>query len=192
MSENKVSENIDESLEPSGGNDGGGNDEGLLCSSSALSDILGITRRHLYNLSSAGILEKPDVRDNWEIGKNVRAFLKYRELIGANTKERSEILKRKDLAEARLKELTFKIKAAEYISLEEVRSELENMAATLSNKMQSIPELLAQRFALDEDLKNVLGELIERALKELKDPEITKKESVNIQEYEVDGLDTSL
>lgn len=164
-------------------------------STKELGELLGLTQRHIYNLEKMEILSKEDI-DRWDAYKNMQAYIYYKVSIETNTTDGGKARIRRDVADAKLKEVMLAEKINKLIPIEKVAKELEDISITISNKLYAIPHKLKRRFKLDSNIENALHSEIKNTLKELKDPEIYNKLALEVnqaiqKEKELEKLATS-
>ncbi|PAF50868.1 hypothetical protein [Helicobacter sp. 13S00477-4] len=153
----------------------------MIVSTKELGELLGLTERHIYNLEKKEVLSKED-KNCWDAYKNIQAYIYYKISIETPTTDGKEARVRKDLADAKLKEVMLAEKLGKLIPIEKVAKELEDIAITISNKLYSIPHQLKRRFKIDDVMYLALENEIENTLKELKDPNIYTQQALEIEE----------
>lgn len=89
---------------------------------------------------------------------------------------------RRELAEAKLKELSYKEKMEALIPLERIAKELEDIAIVVSNKLYALPHILKRRHKLSQKILDELEYQIQLILLELKDPHIYTQKALEVQE----------
>lgn len=136
-----------------------------------LGELLGLTERHIYNLEKMEILSKED-KNCWDVYKNIQAYMYYKISIETNTTDAGKARIRRDIADAKLKEVMLAEKIGKLIPIEKVAKELEDIAIAISNKLYAMPYKLKRRFKLESHIENALHTEIQNTLLELKDPEI--------------------
>lgn len=153
----------------------------MIVGTTALGDLLGLSQRHIYNLEKLGILIKED-KDSWNANLNIQNYINYKIEATSSSTDRGKVMIRKELAEAKLKELQYKEKCGALISLEAVAKELEDIAITVSNKLYSLPMILKRKYKITQKINLAMQKEIEEILKELKDPNIYIKKSEEVAE----------
>ena len=99
-------------------------------------------------------------------------YIKYKIELENQTGDLGKIRKRKELAEARLKELSFRQKQEELISLDKIAKELEDIAIVVSNKLAGIPQFLKRENKISKKIEQDLERICQDILQELKDPQV--------------------
>lgn len=150
-------------------------------STKELGEMLNLTQRHIYNLEKMEILSKDD-KDKWDACKNIHAYMYYKIAIETSTTDGGKARIRRDVADAKLKEVMLDEKIGKLIPIEQVAKELEDIAITISNKLYAMPHKLKRRFKLDSNVENALHSEIKNTLAELKDPEIYNKKALEIHQ----------
>ena len=85
----------------------------MIVSTTELGELLGLTERHIYNLEKAGILNKID-KNQWDASKNIQSYTLYKIDLEAQSSDMGKVKIRRELAEAKLKELAYKEKIDHY------------------------------------------------------------------------------
>ncbi len=153
----------------------------MIISTSQLSELLGLSERHIYNLEKSGILFKED-KNSWDAAKNIQSYTIYKiELEGENS-DIGKVRLRKELAEAKLKELSYKERTRQLIPIEKIAKELEDIAIVISNKLYSLPNIIKRKYKIPQKVIDELNVQIENILLELKDPDIYNKQALEIEE----------
>ncbi|TLD97659.1 hypothetical protein LS71_002655 [Helicobacter jaachi] len=143
----------------------------MIVTTAELGELLGLTERHIYNLEKAGILSKED-KNAWDAAKNIQSYTIYKIDLEASSSDLGKIRARKELAEAKLKELQYKERMGLLLPLEHIARELEDIAIVVSNKLYALPQILQRKHKLSSKIYADLNAQIENTLKELKDPNI--------------------
>ncbi|PAF46140.1 hypothetical protein BKH46_08825 [Helicobacter sp. 12S02634-8] len=155
----------------------------MIVSTKELGELLGLTERHIYNLEKNEILSKID-KNQWDASQNMQAYICYKIANETTTTDGKQARTRKDIADAKLKEVMLSEKIGKLIPIEKVAKELEDIAITISNKLYGIPHALKRRFAIENVIFEALSKEIENTLKELKDPQIYTQQAIEIAEKE--------
>ncbi|PAF44186.1 hypothetical protein, partial [Helicobacter sp. 11S02629-2] len=138
-------------------------------STKELAFFLDITDRHVYNLEKAGVLQKLE-KDVWDLKSNFKAYLYYKIENETNVSDYGKVKIRRELADARLKELQYKEKLGKLIDVEEIAKILEDTSSVVSNKLYTLSHMLKRDEGIDERLVNIIDNFMDAVLKELKDP----------------------
>lgn len=153
----------------------------MIVSTQELGELLGLTERHIYNLEKAGILSKED-KNKWDAATNIQKYTIYKIDLEAQGSDLGKVRLRRELAEAKLKELSYKEKMEALIPLERIAKELEDIAIVVSNKLYALPHILKRRHKLSQKVLDELEYQIQLILLELKDPNIYTKKAIEVQE----------
>lgn len=153
----------------------------MIVSTTELSNILGLSQRHIYTLEKGGILHKND-KDSWDIYKNIQSYMLYKIELETSDTDSTKAKIRREIADAKLKEIQYKEKSNQLISLEAIAKDLEDIAVTISNKLYNLPYMLKRSFELSPELLNALNKEIDSILNELKDPEIYIQKANELKE----------
>lgn len=153
----------------------------MIVSTIELGELLGLTERHIYNLEKAGILSKED-KNKWDAAKNIQKYTMYKIDLEAQGSDLGKVRLRRELAEAKLKELSYKEKMEALIPIERIAKELEDIAIVVSNKLYALPHILKRRHKLSQKVLNELESQIQLILLELKDPHIYTQKALEVQE----------
>ncbi|WP_210647485.1 hypothetical protein [Helicobacter salomonis] len=148
-------------------------------STHTLSQILGLTKARIYQLDQAGILVKLD-HDNWNLTESLKNFITYK--LQNEESDLGIARARKELADAKLKELSYKERVGELLTFDTIAKALQDIAMTISNKLYSLPHILKRKHRLDAPFIQTLNEEIEAILSELQDPQVYEQASVALQE----------
>lgn len=152
----------------------------MIVSTTELGELLGLTERHIYNLEKAGILNKID-KNQWDASKNIQSYTIYKIDLEAQSSDIGKVRIRKELAEAKLKELAYKEKIESLIPLEKISKELEDIAITISNKLYALPHIIKRKHKLSQKVISELESQIELILLELKDPSIYDIKALEVE-----------
>ncbi|MCD8212720.1 MAG: hypothetical protein LUC34_01470 [Campylobacter sp.] len=145
----------------------------MIVTTKELSDVLGITQRRVQELENAGVFSKT-ARNSWDLTACIDSFLEYKIKSITQSYELSEARAKKELAEAELKELALAEKKGEVIAIARLEKDLSDIAATVSNKLYSLPQKLKRAISLSAETQTALTAEIESILNELKDAKIYK------------------
>lgn len=145
-----------------------------------LGELLGLSERHIYNLEKAGILSKED-KNQWDASKNIQSYTIYKIDLEAQNSDIGKVRIRKELAEAKLKELNYKEKMGQLIPLATIAKELEDIAIVVSNKLYALPHILKRKHKLSQKVIDELQSQIQLILLELKDPEIYTQKALEVE-----------
>ncbi|WP_120952171.1 hypothetical protein [Helicobacter sp. L8] len=159
-----------------------------------LSQILGLTKARIYQLDQAGVFVKIDY-DNWNLSESLKNFITYK--LQNEETELGVARARKELADAKLKELSYKERVGELLTFDTIAKALQDIAITISNKLYSLPHLLKRKHRLESALMQDLNAQIEAILCELQDPQVYEQASQEVQEQakqalELEKLNTSM
>lgn len=153
----------------------------MIVSTQELGELLGLTERHIYNLEKAGILSKED-KNKWDAAANIQKYTIYKIDLEAQNSDIGKVRIRRELAEAKLKELTYKEKMEQLIPIERIAKELEDIAIVVSNKLYALPYILKRKHRLTQKVLDELEHQIQLILLELKDPHIYTQKALEVQE----------
>ncbi len=145
----------------------------------ALSQIVGLTKARIYQLDQAGVLVKID-HDNWNLTESLRGYIAYK--LQNEETDLGIARARKELAEAKIKELSYKERVGELLNFDTIAKTLQDIAMTISNKLYNLPHILKRKHRLDAPLIQTLNEEIEAILAELQDPQEYEEASQMVQE----------
>lgn len=167
----------------------------MIVSTIELGELLGLTERHIYNLEKAGILAKED-KNKWDAAKNIQKYTIYKIDLEAQGSDIGKVRLRRELAEAKLKELSYKEKMEALIPLDRIAKELEDIAIVVSNKLYALPHILKRRHKLSQKILEELESQIQLILLELKDPHIYTQKAIEVEkamkrEKELESLQDS-
>ena len=152
----------------------------MILSTKELGELLGLTERHIYNLEKAGVLKK-EGKNEWSAPLNVQGYINYKIESDGSSSDLGKVRIRREIAEAKLKELQYKERIGALISIGEVAKELEDIAVVVSNKLYNISRLIKTKLKIDSEAIKMLESLIDEVLSELKDP---KEYELKAQELE--------
>ena len=152
----------------------------MIVSTQELGELLGLTERYIYNLEKAGILAKED-KSQWDAAANIQKYTMYKIDLEAQGSDLGKVRFRRELAEAKLKELSYKEKMEALIPLERIAKELEDIAIVVSNKLYALPHILKRRHKLSQKVLDELEYQIQLILLELKDPHIYTQKALEVQ-----------
>ncbi|WP_104639939.1 hypothetical protein [Helicobacter bizzozeronii] len=133
-----------------------------------LCEILGLTKQRIYQLEGAGVLAKSE-HDSWDLTQTLNQFITYK--LQNEESELGVARARKELADAKLKELSYKEKVGELLTFDTIAKALQDIAITISNKLYSLPHLLKRKHRLEAPLIKDMNAEIEGILAELQDPQ---------------------
>ncbi|TLD80164.1 DUF1441 family protein [Helicobacter sp. MIT 05-5293] len=152
----------------------------MIVSTLQLGELLGLSERHIYNLEKAGILSKED-KNQWDASKNIQSYTIYKIDLEAQNSDIGKVRIRRELAEAKLKELNYKEKMGQLIPLATIAKELEDIAIVVSNKLYALPHILKRKHKLSQKVIDELQSQIQLILLELKDPEIYTQKALEVE-----------
>lgn len=152
----------------------------MIVSTLQLGELLGLSERHIYNLEKAGILSKED-KNQWDASKNIQSYTLYKIDLEAQNSDTGKVKMRRELAEAKLKELSYKEKIGQLIPLSTIAKELEDIAIVVSNKLYALPYILKRKHRLNQKMLDELQSQIELILLELKDPHIYTQKALEVE-----------
>lgn len=152
----------------------------MIVSTLQLGELLGLSERHIYNLEKAGILSKED-KNQWDASKNIQSYTIYKIDLEAQNSDIGKVRIRRELAEAKLKELNYKEKMGQLIPLTTIAKELEDIAIVVSNKLYALPHILKRKHKLSQKVIDELQSQIQLILLELKDPEIYTQKALEVE-----------
>ncbi|WP_104753711.1 hypothetical protein [Helicobacter salomonis] len=147
--------------------------------SEQLSNVLGVTIQRLSQLYHAGVLVK-SAKDNWNLTESLKNFITYK--LQNEESDLGIARARKELADAKLKELSYKERVGELLTFDTIAKALQDIAMTISNKLYSLPHILKRKHHLDAPFIQTLNEEIEAILSELQDPQVYEQASAALQE----------
>ncbi len=150
----------------------------MIVSTTELGELLGLTERHIYNLEKAGILNKID-KNQWDASKNIQSYTLYKIDLEAQSSDMGKVKIRRELAEAKLKELAYKEKIESLLPLEKIAKELEDIAITISNKLYALPHIIKRKQKISQKVINEMEAQIELILLELKDPSVYTQKAID-------------
>ncbi|WP_199767158.1 hypothetical protein [Helicobacter salomonis] len=148
-------------------------------STQQLSEILGLTDSRIYRLHQAGIVVKREKND-WDLVASVRNYIAYK--LETEETDLQSARARKELADAKLKELNYQQKMGELLSFDLIAKTLEDIALTISNKLYALPQILKRKHHLSDEVDASMAHEIELILQELKDPAIYEQASLEVEE----------
>ncbi|GMT38855.1 hypothetical protein NHP20013_09450 [Helicobacter bizzozeronii] len=159
-----------------------------------LCEILGLTKQRIYQLEGAGVFAK-DEHDTWDLAQTLSQYITYK--LQNEETELGVARARKELADAKLKELAYKEKVGELLTYDTIAKTLQDIAITISNKLYSLPHLLKRKHRLEAPLIQDLNLEIESILAELQDPQAYELASQQVQaiaqeEQRLETLNASL
>ncbi|MGP1484884.1 MAG: hypothetical protein ACTTJC_02095 [Campylobacter sp.] len=143
-----------------------------------LSAALGITQRRVQDLENQGIFTKL-ARNQWDLTKCIDDYVEYKVRSATQNFELSQARAKKELAEAELKELALAEKKGEVIAIERLEKDLSDIAATLSNKLYTLPQKIKRVINLSDEVESAIKNEVESVLLELKDAKIYKDFALN-------------
>lgn len=152
----------------------------MIVSTTELGELLGLTERHIYNLEKAGILNKIE-KNQWDASKNIQSYTLYKIDLEAQSSDIGKVKIRRELAEAKLKELAYKEKIESLLPLEKIAKELEDIAITISNKLYALPHIIKRKHKISQKVINEMEAQIELILLELKDPSIYTQKAIETE-----------
>lgn len=152
----------------------------MIVSTLQLGELLSLSERHIYNLEKAGILSKVD-KNQWDASKNIQSYTIYKIDLEAQNSDLGKVKIRSVLAEAKLKELSYKEKMGQLIPLTTIAKELEDIAIVVSNKLYALPHIIKRKHKLSQKVIDELQSQIELILLELKDPNIYMQKSLEVE-----------
>ncbi|WP_104749767.1 hypothetical protein [Helicobacter cynogastricus] len=144
----------------------------------ALCQIVGLTKARIYQLHQAGVFVKCD-HDDWDLTQSLSSFITYK--LQNEETDLGIARARKELADAKLKELSYKEKVGELLTFDTIAKALQDIAMTISNKLYSLPHILKRKHRLDAPFIQTLNEEIESILAELQDPKEYEEASQTLQ-----------
>ena len=139
----------------------------MIVSTTELGELLGLTERHIYNLEKAGILNKID-KNQWDASKNIQSYTLYKIDLEAQSSDMGKVKIRRELAEAKLKELAYKEKIESLLPLEKIAKELEDIAITISNKLYALPHIIKRKHKISQKVINEMEAQKEMQTQEIK------------------------
>ncbi|MCE3037769.1 hypothetical protein [Helicobacter anatolicus] len=163
----------------------------MIFTTKELGELLSLTERHIYNLEKQGILKKEN-KNEWDAPKNIKAYIEYKLENEGKTSDYGKIKARRELADAKLKELTLKEKQGELIHITTIAKELEDIAVTISNKLYALPHTIKSQTKITKETEKLLNIEVEKILNELKDPreyEIKANLFLEKQALEKEGIE---
>ncbi|WP_104637139.1 hypothetical protein [Helicobacter felis] len=143
-----------------------------------LCQIVGLTKARIYQLHQAGVFVKLD-HDDWDLTQSLSSFITYK--LQNEETDLGIARARKELADAKLKELSYKEKVGELLTFDTIAKALQDIAMTISNKLYNLPHILKRKHRLDASLIQTLNEEIEAILGELQDPKEYEEASQTLQ-----------
>ncbi|BCZ17058.1 hypothetical protein NHP190003_03400 [Helicobacter sp. NHP19-003] len=148
-------------------------------STDQLSNILGVTPSRIYKLAPAGVTIK-NSKDDWDLVASVRNYIAYK--LETEKTDLQSARARKELADAKIKELNYQQKMGELLDFDTIAKALQDIASTISNKLYSLPQILKRKCAMPQELEGFLCAQIEAILEELQDPAIYERAADKTQE----------
>ena len=152
----------------------------MIVSTGELGELLGLSERHIYNLEKAGVLNKED-KNRWDASKNIQSYTIYKIDLEAQNSDIGKVRMRRELAEAKLKELAYKEKMGQLLPLASIAKELEDIAIVVSNKLYALPHILKRKHKIPQKVIAELQSQIELILLELKDPQIYTQKALEVE-----------
>ncbi|CAD7289565.1 hypothetical protein LMG7974_01642 [Campylobacter majalis] len=146
----------------------------MIVTTKELSDALGLTERRIQELEKQEIIKKLE-RNKWDLTSCIDDYLNYKVKAATANFELSEARAKKELAEAELKELKLAKQKGEVIEIYRLQKDLGDIAATISNRLYSLPHRLNRAINLSDELNEAIIKEVESILIELKDAKIYKE-----------------
>ncbi|PAF46297.1 hypothetical protein BKH41_09320 [Helicobacter sp. 12S02232-10] len=97
----------------------------MIVTTKELGELLGLSERHIYTLEKNEILSKID-KNQWDASKNLQAYIYYKLSNETTTTDGKVARTRKDIADAKLKEVMLAEKIGKLIPIEKVAKELKD------------------------------------------------------------------
>ncbi|PAF45378.1 hypothetical protein [Helicobacter sp. 11S02629-2] len=110
----------------------------MLVNTKTLASLLSLTDRHVYNLEKAGVLSKEE-KDAWDVKKCFSAYLNYKINLENITGDMGKIKLKRELAEARLKELAFKVQTKKLVDIDTVSNTWSDISNVVTHKLYDLP-----------------------------------------------------
>ncbi|MGH1601698.1 hypothetical protein [Campylobacter majalis] len=145
----------------------------MIVTTKELSNALGLTERRIQELENENIIKKIE-RNKWDLTSCIDDYLNYKVKAATANFELSQARAKKELADAELKELKLAKQKGEVIEIYRLQKDLSDIAATISNRLYSLPHRLNRAINLSDELNEAIIKEVESILIELKDAKIYK------------------